>query len=307
MTEWFYAKGGQQSGPVTFEQLRELAGSGGLDPEKDLVWKSTMPDWLPSGQVQGLFLAKSADVAVPAADPSNPYAAPQSAAVDPAAAAGMAFKEILPGSEPIDVSGCVKRGFELTKRHFGLIFLVGLTYIGVSFGVSLILGLLDNALGFGTTTTQFPVESGMNNVRVQQNGGLLSMTIGNVFSIFMALGLCRVGLNIVSGKEATVGMLFGEGGKLLRAIGASIIFGLMVVVGFILLIVPGIYVMLRYGQFMYAIVDRNMGVMESLSYSSSITTNNRMNLFLLAILSFAIIIAGVIALLVGLIFAYPLV
>ena len=81
----------------------------------------------------------------------------------------------------------------------------------------------------------------------------------------------------------------------------------MIAIGFILLIVPGIYLMLRYGQFMYAIVDKDMGVMESLSYSSSITTNNRMNLFVLALLSLVIIIAGALALLVGLIFAYPLV
>ncbi len=56
MTEWYYARGGQQSGPVTFEQLGELARSGGLHP-KDLVWTSTMKDWTPAGQVPGLFVA----------------------------------------------------------------------------------------------------------------------------------------------------------------------------------------------------------------------------------------------------------
>jgi uncharacterized membrane protein len=81
----------------------------------------------------------------------------------------------------------------------------------------------------------------------------------------------------------------------------------MVVVGLVLFIVPGIYIMLRYGQYMTAIVDRNMGVMESLSYSSSITENNRMNLFVLILMTIAIAIAGCLALVVGLIFAYPVI
>jgi uncharacterized membrane protein len=58
---------------------------------------------------------------------------------------------------------------------------------------------------------------------------------------------------------------------------------------------------------MVAIVDRDMGVMESLSYSSSITTNNRLNLFLLYLLAMAIVIAGMLACGVGLIFAGPVV
>jgi uncharacterized membrane protein len=81
----------------------------------------------------------------------------------------------------------------------------------------------------------------------------------------------------------------------------------MIFIGFLLFIVPGVYLLLRYGQFMSAMVDRNLGVMDSLTYSSSITTNNRLNLFLLGLLAIAIIIAGVLALLVGLIFAYPVV
>lgn len=102
-------------------------------------------------------------------------------------------------------------------------------------------------------------------------------------------------------------MLFGEGRKLFTAIVASILFFLMIFVGFLLLIVPGVYLMLRYGHYMAAIVDKNMGILESLTYSSSITTNSRLNLFLLALLSIAVFIAGALALLVGLIFAYPVI
>ena len=147
MTEWYYAKDGQQNGPVTFDDLKHLAASGGLNAEKDMVWKSSMPDWLPSGEIQGLFIPSAAPDA-PAADPSNPYAAPQSDVSGPVSSGG-GLAEIIPGSEPIDAVACVKRGFELTKRHFGILVLVGLTYIGVSIGAGLILGVVDSALGLG--------------------------------------------------------------------------------------------------------------------------------------------------------------
>lgn len=305
MSDWFYAKSGQQSGPVTFDQLKELARGGGL-AATDLVWTSTMKDWQPADQVEGL-LNTATQVQAPAPDPSNPYAAPQSAWNEPAPNSGGALEEIAPGSDPIDVGACVSRGFELTKRNFSSIFLVGLTYIVVSVVAGMVFGLIDSLLGFGTTQTHWHAVDGHGFGKFQQTSGPFAAICGNVFSIFLSLGLVRIGLNLVSGKPVAVGQLFGEGRKLLPAIGASILFGLMALIGFILLIVPGIYIVLRYGQFMNAMVDRNLGVMDSLSYSSSITTNNRLNLFLLALLSIAIVIAGLLALVVGLIFAYPVV
>jgi uncharacterized membrane protein len=302
MSEWFYARGGQQNGPVTFDQLKELARGGGLET-KDLVWTSSMKDWQPAAEVDGL-LDKPAAANQPPADPSNPYAAPQSAWQEPAQPAGT---EIEPGSDPIDVGACVKRGFELTKRNFGTILLVGITYVVVSIVAGIIFGLIDTALGFGTTQSQWQTSDASAVGTFQQTGGPFAAIFGNALSILLSLGLVRVGLNLVSGKQVSVGQLFGEGRKLLPAIGASIIFGLAMVIGFVLLIVPGIYIALRYGQFMNAMVDRNLGVMDSLKYSSSITTNNRLNLFLLILLSIAIGIAGLLALVVGLIFAYPVI
>ena len=100
-------------------------------------------------------------------------------------------------------------------------------------------------------------------------------------------------------------MLFGEGRKLLRAVLASMLFGVVVVIGFLLLIAPGVYLALKYGQFMTAIVDRDLGVMESFSYSASITTNNRLSLLGLWFLCILVVLAGALACGVGLVFAIP--
>ena len=307
MSEWYYARGGQQSGPVGFEQLQDLARNGGLDGLKDLVWTATMKDWTPAGQVAGLFGAPAV-AAGPPADPANPYAPPQSAWSEAPSTATAALQEIDPGSEPIDIGACVKRGFELTTRNFGIIVLVGLTYLGVTFGVGVILGLIDAAFGFGHAGhAQWPSGAGGSMATYQQNGSPLSVIVSQVLSSFLSLGVIRIGLNLVSGREVAVGQLFGEGRKLLRAIGATILYLLMVAFGMMLLIVPGIYLALRFGHYKMAIVDRDMGIMEAFNYSSSLTTNNRGNLFLLGMLSMLIIFAGLLACFIGLIFAAPVV
>ena len=48
-----------------------------------------------------------------------------------------------------------------------------------------------------------------------------------------------------------------------------------------------------------------MGVLQAFDYSSRITTGQRLNLFILSLVMIAIIIAGFLALIIGLIFAIP--
>lgn len=302
MTEWFYARNGQQNGPVTFEQLVELASRGGLDAVNDQVWNSSMQNWTTAGQVPGIF-SSPAIPEIPAFNPSNPYAAPQSGWND-AVPNNLGLTEISYGSEIIDPMVCITRGYEIFRRQFGNILLVGLVYIACAIGMSFVFGMAEVMVTLmaspntGPTTEQSTVAIVVT---------VISRVLQQLISIFLQLGMIRIGLNLVSDKEVSIGMLFGEGTKLLRAVGASILFGIAMVIGLLLLIVPGVYIAMRYGQFMNAIVDRDLGIIEAFSYSESITTNNRMNLFLLALLSFLFVLVGLIPCGLGLIIAGPVV
>jgi hypothetical protein len=304
MTEWYYTRDGKQQGPVGFEQLVALAAGGGLDPTKDLVWNATMKDWAPAGKVPNLF-----GPAPSAVDPGNPYAVSASA-LNPVAqiTVGQTIEEIVPGSEPIDVMACVKRGFDLTVRNFGSILLVGVVYVAISIGVGVIVALVDRALGYGPgNSTSIHADFGAGFSTARESGSPLGVLIRNLVSIFLSLGATRIGLNLVSGREISVEMLFGGSKKFLPAVGATILYMLMVCIGLVLLIVPGVYLAMRYGQYLTAMVDRDLGVFESFSYSSTLTTNNRMNLFLLALMAILISLAGCLALCIGLLFAMPVI
>ena len=54
MTQWYCYIAGQQSGPVSGEQLRSMAQQGPLQP-KDMVCVVGAIQWTPAGSVQGLF------------------------------------------------------------------------------------------------------------------------------------------------------------------------------------------------------------------------------------------------------------
>jgi hypothetical protein len=310
MSEWYYARGGQQNGPVSFETLVELARRGELDPLKDLVWTARMKDWTPAGQVREIFASPSLPAVIPSAGNPNPYAPPQSQWVGSTSSQVPGLDEIVPGSESIDAGACVKRGFNLAVRNIGMLLIIVLVYCVVTGGSSFLLGQMDNALGLQPLYPAQPQPGIRFNIgfsTYQNHGSPLNVIIAQVISVFLSLGVTRIGLNVVSGREFSVEMLFGGGRKLLPALGATILYALMVGVGLVLLIVPGIYLAMRYGQFLTAMVDRNLGIMESFSYSSSITTNNRLNLFVLALLYILIAIAGCLALCVGILFAYPVI
>ncbi|WAC19839.1 GYF domain-containing protein [Luteolibacter sp. SL250] len=52
---WYFSRDGQQSGPLTYADLKEKADEGLLKPRTDLVWKEGMSDWVQIGQIDGLF------------------------------------------------------------------------------------------------------------------------------------------------------------------------------------------------------------------------------------------------------------
>jgi hypothetical protein len=69
--EWFVTHDGKQFGPVSLDDLRFEAERGELNPRLDMVWKNGMDDWIPAGEVEGLFQrndeAKAAEEAKEAA------------------------------------------------------------------------------------------------------------------------------------------------------------------------------------------------------------------------------------------------
>jgi hypothetical protein len=322
VSQWYYSKSGRQLGPVPESELSRLAASGEINPATDLVWREGMADWQPASQALPHLASTPSLPAQPAA--LNPYQAPVASDFHQEETGGLPeLVEVAPGTAALEVGGCISRAFELTKRHFGMIIAVGALYLAVSWGIGIACGIIEALVGgsgFNPTGPMAQWIADSQNVELPPEAAtptfgtplqiavsLITNIIAQITSVFLSLGITRIGLNIVSGQPYNIGMMFSCGDRVLRAFGAGIIYGLAVFLGILLLIVPGIYIALKYGQYLNAIVDKNLGVFDSFKYSARLTEGQKGNLFLLGILSMLIVIAGVLALFVGLIFAYPLI
>jgi hypothetical protein len=75
MADWYYAKNGQQKGPISPAELKKLATSGEIAPT-DLVFQEGGTQWVEASTVKGLFPAGGAKPAPAPAPAPTPAPAP---------------------------------------------------------------------------------------------------------------------------------------------------------------------------------------------------------------------------------------
>lgn len=175
-------------------------------------------------------------------------------------------------------------GWEKMKKHFW--FFVGL----------LILVFLIQA-----------IPSGISN-HFKDEIALLVALIGIlawVLQLIVKMGMIRISLDIVDKDKAEIKTLFSQTNIFFRFLFGSILYGLIVSVGFFLLIVPGIIWAIKYQFFAYLIIDKNLGPIEAIRKSGEITMGSKGKLFWFGLLLGLINIAGAICLLVGLFATVP--
>lgn len=128
-----------------------------------------------------------------------------------------------------------------------------------------------------------------------------------VLGIFVNMAQIKIGLRLTKGEAADFDDLYNEYPHFLDFLVGSILYGLMVIVGLILLIIPGIYVAVKFHFFGYLIIDQDMDALESLRKSWEITEGAWWRLFLLGIVACGIVVLGFCACIVGIFAAYPVV
>lgn len=111
-----------------------------------------------------------------------------------------------------------------------------------------------------------------------------------LFGTWLGIGMRIFFLKLARGDDPRMADLFGGGPYFVTTLLAGLLFGLAYLGGLILFIIPGIIFGLMFSQFQYMIIDRNAGVVESLSLSKQFTYGNKLMLF--AILLVANLVCG---------------
>lgn len=141
-----------------------------------------------------------------------------------------------------------------------------------------------------------------NNLLMQALGNVISF----VLSSFISIGATKLILDKIDGKKAGIETLFQGSRWLMNYLLASLIIGVIVGLGLIMLIIPGIYLGIRLMFAGYFIVDRNMNAIDAIGASWNATKSSALMLFAFILAAIVVNFFGLIALVVGLLVTAPL-
>lgn len=131
---------------------------------------------------------------------------------------------------------------------------------------------------------------------------------GGVLTTIVSIGFLKISLKFLDNQQANLTDLFSSWNNYLLVIKywlGSVIFGLIVLLGILLFLVPGIIWAIKLQYYSFLIVEKKMGPIEAFRLSWQITKGNKWQLFLLGILLGLITLLGVLALVVGLLISIP--
>jgi len=142
----------------------------------------------------------------------------------------------------------------------------------------------------------------------RESGGLsfLFRIVGWIASTIISIGLIAIALKFLDNQTPKFEDLFSFKPYFWRYLGASILTGVVVWAGLILLIIPGIYWALKFQFYGYFIVDKGCDPIESMRKSSQITRSVKWKLLGFGIVLFIINMIGAMCLLVGLFVTVPI-
>jgi len=182
------------------------------------------------------------------------------------------------------VKESIQYGWKVTKGHFW--FFVGLL---------LILGLVSFLLNFFSNLVE-------DNIPVFILLNIVSVAINTV----LGMGVLFISLKFLDDESASYEDLLAPAHLFLRYLLASALYMLIVLVGFILFIVPGIIWAIKYGFFRFLIIEKKMGIMEALKKSAVMTKGSKWTIFWLSLVIGGLNMLGALALFVGLFVTIPI-
>lgn len=179
----------------------------------------------------------------------------------------------------------ISQSWEIFKKNWKLLGVIALVVFAINVvGNSITTNLRNNAPGLGS---------------------LFSLGI-TILSIFISMGWINVLLKVVRTGSATYQDMYNLQDKFWNYLLGTLYSGLIVMLGFLLLIVPGIIWSIKYMFVPYVIVDKNLTATKALEASANMTNGIKWKLFSYWLGFVLLNILGAVLAGVGLIITVPL-
>jgi hypothetical protein len=254
-------------------------------------------------------------------DFDNPYAPPKTSYTPEVAPVSRDFAAI-----PFTFESIMSRSWSIFKENLGACLWVSWGVVLINMALGFVLGLL------------------LRSLQVAMAGDERSFMLVNfavnlvsfIIQAWLTIGMNRGLIKIVRGEPLSFDVLFSGGKYLVTMILASILVGcllfaaaivpilvmsitmaalrgnlsapggLFVLAGCGLFVVLILYLAARLMQFYFLVIDRDAGVIDSIGFSWQITRGRAGTIILVYLMQLVLILAGILAFCVGLIFTVPL-
>ena len=198
------------------------------------------------------------------------------------------------GPTKVDFGRIFERAMETWKQNLGLLVAATLIIFAVS-------------IAFNIASNLAVMVADGNEALIL----MISMSIGFVSFVvqtFLGIGMVRMCLGFARGQRVEIGALFSGGDRFVPVLVASIIASVAVFFGFLLLIVPAILLLLYFWPYYFRLVDdSSVGIIDSFGSGHELAKINVGTTFLCGLVSICIMLLGVLACGIGILFAGPLV
>ncbi|WP_250461377.1 hypothetical protein [Microbulbifer litoralis] len=201
------------------------------------------------------------------------------------------------GDYSLSIGEVIGEAWRRTKGNKGTIWLGVLCYIVAAAAINFIAGLVS---GYPAFDPQAAIGASL----VSQ---LIYQVLVAIAGAPLLAGMMMIGIKIARDESVSGTEVFSHFDKILPLAVGMILMYILGTLGFILLILPGIYLMVAYTLAMPLIVDKGLGPWAALETSRKAITKHWFGFFGFLIVCLLLYIAGAIPLMIGLIWVIPLV
>jgi len=233
--------------------------------------------------------------------------------------------------QSFSISEALSFGFRMFVRNFWLLLGLSLAGIAVQFAATAVSKMVIEKSGLSLckslemnksnaaeegyfAITYDQITAKLNNVSECFNAKNIAPTLllllihilALIFAYVLLMGWNRIALDLFDRGSSEFNRIFVTFPLFFTYLIGGILFSLIVSVGMILFIIPGIIWALKYGFFDLEIIDTGCGPMEALSKSGHLTYGHKWHLFLFVLIYMALIAVSVITIIGPFILAYTL-
>lgn len=276
----------REYGPVSVEQLRQWVIEGRANAQTQ-VRREEETDWRPLSAYPEFEEVLRAAAAPPASSlRTGPSLAP--------------VETILARDYQLDIGHCITRAWELLKENFWPVVGVSLLILVISAVINQVVGLVSGPAVRGIILDR--------HVSPGRIGMILGTSIisSPIYTILMG-GLFKYYLKLIRAEGPNLGDAFAGFGPLTGQLALlGLVNGFLTTLGYMLCIIPGLYLSVSWMFALPLIVDRNLPFWDAMELSRKVTAKH---FFLLLAFIFVIgllAVSGVIACCIGVFVTVPM-